>query len=78
VQKCVEFFQILIDLSIQILKSTDSPPEEIFYVLYRVFGGDRSCRKFFERFGTSNADQSEKVDGIYAFLPVRFAFLKNF
>jgi hypothetical protein len=72
VQKCIEFFQILIDLCIQVLKSTDYYPEEIFYVMCRVFGGDRSCRKFYERFGTSNTDQSEKVDGVYAFLPVCF------
>jgi hypothetical protein len=70
VQKCIEYLTLLIEFSLKVLKNFSSPPEEIFHVMIRIFGGDKNARKFFERFGISATEQNERTDGAFAVLPV--------
>jgi hypothetical protein len=52
------------------LKEIASPPEDVFFLLIRLFGGDKNAKKFYELFGVTPAEQNEKVDGSFAVIPV--------
>jgi hypothetical protein len=66
----VDFFYLIVDLAIKLMGQLETMPIEVLYLIIRVFNGDKNCKRFYDRYGVASSDQAEKVDGLFAVMPV--------